>query len=213
MKIAVIGQTPLKQELASRKIPPGWEWVWVDFPQELDGRPDIRLCFDLDFVPDENRIEMLGRLLPAPVLINSMVHTLSGINRPFIRIAAWPGFLERSTHELAVTDKKTADSIAEIYKALDWQYRIVPDTPGMISARILSAIINEAYHTLQDQVSTKTEIDTAMKLGTNYPMGPFEWSKHIGLEKIDQLLTALSDTESRYTPSQALKYDLRSQKN
>ena len=41
-------------------------------------------------------------------------------------------------------------------------------------------IINEAFLALQEGVSTKEEINTAMKLGTNYPLGPFEWVEKIG---------------------------------
>ena len=49
-----------------------------------------------------------------------------------------------------------------------------PDIPGFISARVVSMIINEAYFALEEEVSSKEEIDTAMKLGTNYPYGPFD---------------------------------------
>ena len=53
-----------------------------------------------------------------------------------------------------------------------------------------------------------------MKLGTNYPLGPFEWGRRIGLGKVADLLTVLSRNNSRYTPSnsllkgvEVLKYD------
>lgn len=62
-------------------------------------------------------------------------------------------------------------------------------------------IINEAYFTLGENVSGKTEIDTAMKLGTNYPFGPFEWSEIIGKEKIYNLLTKLVTEDRRYDPA------------
>jgi 3-hydroxybutyryl-CoA dehydrogenase len=79
----------------------------------------------------------------------------------------------------------------------------------MISGRILATIINEAYYTLQEEVSTRPEIDTAMRLGTNYPLGPFEWCERIGPENIDELLTLLGQTESRYMPASALKMALK----
>ena len=65
-------------------------------------------------------------------------------------------------------------------------------------------IINEAYFALEDNVSSKAEIDTAMKLGTNYPYGPFEWASVIGTENILTLLQKLYLTDSRYKPSQLL---------
>ena len=66
-------------------------------------------------------------------------------------------------------------------------------------------IINEAFFALQENVSSKEEIDTAMKLGTNYPFGPFEWAERIGLKNIFELLTGLSKTQSRYEPAALLK--------
>jgi 3-hydroxybutyryl-CoA dehydrogenase len=209
MKIVVISRTSLKEELESKDIPTGWEWAWVDSVNDLDRHRQADLYIDLDFVPDAERIEKLGQLSPAPVIINSVVHTLREIGRPFIRINGWPGFLGRSVHELAVPDEKTGETIGRLYEAIGWQYRIIPDIPGMISARILAAMINEAYFTFQEQVSTKAEIDIAMKLGTNYPLGPFEWSARIGPEKIDQLLTALQIAEPCYEIAAELKKEAK----
>ena len=212
MKIAVITFARKAEEITSSKVFPaaaGLEWVRVETPGEAAQQQDVDLYLDLDFTMDRDRIEVLSRLLPAPVLIHAVVPTLKEIQRPFIRINAWPGFLERSLHELVTPDDATAQRIGEIYKKLEKQYRFVPDIPGMISARILATIINEAYYTLQEEVSTRPEIDTAMKLGTNYPLGPFEWCERIGPENIDELLTLLGKTESRYTPASALKMALK----
>jgi 3-hydroxybutyryl-CoA dehydrogenase len=183
----------------------GLEWVRVANPGEAERQQAVDLYLDLDFTMEQGRMAALSRLLPAPVLIHSVVTTLKEIQQPFIRINAWPGFLERSIHELVSPDEATAQMIGAIYKKLNKQYRFVPDIPGMISGRILATIINEAYYTLQEEVSTAPEIDTAMKLGTNYPRGPFEWCGKIGPGNIEELLTRLSKTESRYTPATALK--------
>jgi 3-hydroxybutyryl-CoA dehydrogenase len=74
----------------------------------------------------------------------------------------------------------------------------------MIAPRIIAMIVNEAYFGLEDNISTKNEIDIAMKLGTNYPYGPFEWSEKIGLHNIYQLLINLSKQDKRYTPANLL---------
>jgi 3-hydroxybutyryl-CoA dehydrogenase len=66
-------------------------------------------------------------------------------------------------------------------------------------------IINEAFFALGENVSTKEEIDLAMKSGTNYPYGPFEWSEKIGVENILNLLKKLSEKEERYFPAPTLK--------
>ena len=75
------------------------------------------------------------------------------------------------------------------------------DEPGFIAARIIAMIINEAYFAVDENVSSKTEIDTAMKLGTNYPYGPFEWAELIGTNNILALLQKLNSTDSRYQPA------------
>ena len=80
----------------------------------------------------------------------------------------------------------------------------VADITGFISLRVVASIINEAYFALEQQVSSKEEIDTAMKLGTNYPYGPFEWSEKIGLKNIYSLLRHLTVEQKRYEPAALL---------
>ena len=70
-------------------------------------------------------------------------------------------------------------------------------------------IVNEAYFTFEAQTSTKDEIDIAMRLGTNYPKGPFEWSREIGLKNIFDLLMHLSRSDKRYRPSGAIELELK----
>jgi 3-hydroxybutyryl-CoA dehydrogenase len=189
---------------------------------DLENHRDADLYMDLDFsvddagvgnepgagngagVVDESRIAALSALLPSPVIVDAVVPTLAQIGRPFIRINGWPGFLERDVHELAVPDEATAAQIITLYQKIGRSCRIVPDTPGMISARILASIINEAWFTWEDGVSSKAGIDTAMKLGTNYPIGPFEWSERIGLDRICHLLEVLSREDARYRPANGL---------
>ena len=77
---------------------------------------------------------------------------------------------------------------------------MVKDEPGLISAKVISAIVNEAFFALKEKVSTKDEIDIAMKLATNYPFGPFEWAEKIGYQKIYDLLSKLSETDLKYKP-------------
>jgi 3-hydroxybutyryl-CoA dehydrogenase len=62
----------------------------------------------------------------------------------------------------------------------------------------------QAFIALGEGVSTIEEINTAMKLGTAYPYGPFEWVEKIGVQNIVTLLHKLSKTQFRYTPSELL---------
>ena len=135
-----------------------------------------------------------------PVFINSMAATLAENNhsKNIIRINAWPGFIEKDLWELA---GKISAEAEYILQKLNNRYIVVPDEPGFVSARIIAMIINEAYYAFDEKVSSKTDIDIAMKLGTNYPYGPFEWCDRIGVQEVCALLAKLSLTDNRFLPS------------
>jgi 3-hydroxybutyryl-CoA dehydrogenase len=208
MKIAVLANQLLKEEIEQKPVGEDAGFIWAASFDELIAVTGANAYFDLEFVNDNKRIEHLTKLLPKPVFINSVVRTLSQIKQPFIRINAWAGLLKRNICEVSGSDDGQRKSAENIFHQLKWDYQFVPDVPGMVSARIIAMIINEAYYTLQDEVSTKAEIDIAMKLGTNYPYGPFEWSEKIGLKNIYDLLIELSKTDSIYKVSEALEKEL-----
>lgn len=139
-----------------------------------------------------------------PVLVNAVSIISAEIPTNFVRFNGWGGFISKQTleiagNELAISQMKELLSIVEIKTVVS------ADEIGMIGPRVVSMIINEAYFALHDQVSTKDEIDTAMKLGTNYPFGPFEWCNLIGINKVANLLKKLAETNERYSIAPALK--------
>lgn len=203
MIVAVLADDVLKNELLAKGIGQEVELIWTDSMRALT-MTEADVYIDLLFELDNERTERLKRLLPKPVLVNAVSFTTKAIGENFIRINAWPTFLKRSLTEIALPVAEKEETIATMFKLLNWQYRIVPDVTGMITARILAMIINEAYYTWGSGVSSREEIDTAMRLGTNYPMGPFEWSAAIGLKKVYELLKELGRTDERYTIAPAL---------
>jgi len=205
MRVAVLAGDGIREELLAKLTGTGLQWIRMATINDLSQSGEIDAYFDLDFEMKAERLEILSRLLPRPVFINDVVHTLQEIEQPFIRINAWPTFLQREICELVMQTGASADKARNFLESICWQYQIVPDMPGMISARIIAMIINEAYYTAEEHVSTKEDIDIAMKLGTNYPYGPFEWSQKIGLKNILQLLGALRKTNERYTISEMLE--------
>lgn len=215
MKIAAVASEWSVKALESRKFDPDLEWIWVEEVSAFRRHRDVVLYADLDFIPDEGRIRELTLLKPVPVLIHSVEHTIAdidaiaGIETSFIRINGWPGMLERTPCELAVRQRDEEAVVTRLFESLGWPCCLVPDIPGMISGRILAAIINEAWFTLQDGVSTREEIDTAMRLGTNYPAGPFEWGERIGLDKLYSLLIKMSESDSRFCPPGVLIEELQ----
>jgi 3-hydroxybutyryl-CoA dehydrogenase len=83
----------------------------------------------------------------------------------------------------------------------------VGDAPGGMFPRILATLVNEAAFAHGAGVATAAEIDTAMRLGTNYPRGPFQWAEETGLELVAAILGALHDYygEERYRTAPLLR--------
>ncbi len=207
MTIAVLADDILRQELLSKPIPGETELIWADSLRALTAI-EADLYIDLLFELDMERTNRLKQLLPKPVMVNAVAFSTKAIGQPFIRINAWPTLLRRPVAELALPASMDETVVANIFKQLDWKYQLAPDIPGMITARVLAMIINEAFYTWGSEVSSREEIDTAMKLGTNYPMGPFEWSEQIGLNRVYTLLKELSRTDERYAIAPALEKEM-----
>lgn len=76
------------------------------------------------------------------------------------------------------------------------------DFPGFIVNRILMPMINEAVYTLYEGVGNVTSIDSAMRLGTNHPMGPLELADFIGLDTCLAIMNVLHDglADTKYRP-------------
>lgn len=119
----------------------------------------------------------------------------------------FPTMFNREMLEVALLNNEGESVLAEICAKLKIEYLIVDDRPGLVTPRVICMIINEAYYTVQDGTATRADIDLAMKLGTNYPYGPFEWCQKIGLKNVYRLLEAVYDDtkDERYKISALMK--------
>ncbi|MER5831981.1 3-hydroxyacyl-CoA dehydrogenase [Streptomyces sp. NPDC002130] len=104
------------------------------------------------------------------------------------------------------TSPQTLAEAIGLFQALGKQVSVVGDVPGMIVARTVARIIDLAHDAVAKGVATEEDIDTAMRLGVNYPLGPFEWSRRLGRSWAYALLDDLHlrDPSGRYAPSLAL---------
>jgi 3-hydroxybutyryl-CoA dehydrogenase len=165
MRLVVLTNEQLKEELLSTGINDSCKVDWINSSKELSSYDDADAVIDLLFEHNSYDSSHLTGFLKRPVFVNSMHKPAVEIGLPVIRINAWPGFLKRSVAEVCCgndTDKKEAEKIVGLLnRNTEW----VPDIKGFISARIVSMIINEAYFALEENVSTKEEIDIAMRLG------------------------------------------------
>jgi 3-hydroxybutyryl-CoA dehydrogenase len=174
------------------------QWIRANAPACFLDHPDADAFFILQPTAVINY-----NTTKKPVFINSVTDTLQELNagKNVRRINGWYTFLNRSLWEVAgIMDSETIDILESINK----KAIAVADEPGLVAARIIAMLVNEAYFTLEDDVSSKKEIDIAMQAGTNYPYGLFDWAEKIGLRNIYTLLQKLSDTDKRCQPSQLL---------
>jgi 3-hydroxybutyryl-CoA dehydrogenase len=106
-----------------------------------------------------------------------------------------------------ITDVKIVQNAESFLNSAGINFAKVPDRVGLVFPRIISMIINEAAQAYSEQVASKEDIDTAMKLGTNYPFGPLEWADKLGIGLVYEILSALQRDfgEDRYRPHPVLK--------
>ncbi|MFI7339177.1 3-hydroxyacyl-CoA dehydrogenase [Streptomyces sp. NPDC050085] len=101
---------------------------------------------------------------------------------------------------------RTLSEAVGLFQALGKKVSVIGDVPGMIVARTVARLIDLAYDALTRGVATQEDIDTAMRLGVNYPLGPLEWSRKLGRSWACGLLEELHerDPSGRFAPSFAL---------
>lgn len=156
----------------------------------------------IDLVQKRKNVEKLDRALPKTSIILSSSVTVtvteqaSWLRHPqrLVGISAFPTLLGHQLIEFAPSPRTTQESLLQaqdFFIQLGKQISVVQDRIGMVLPRVLCMIINEAYFALQENIASPQDVDTAMKLGTNYPSGPIEWGEKIGLRHVVAVLTAL----------------------
>lgn len=92
------------------------------------------------------------------------------------------------------TADETVAVVEEVSKKMGKETVVVNEFPGFVTSRISAMVGNEAFYMLQEGVGTAEEIDKAIKLGLNYPMGPFELIDLVGLDARLNNLNYLHET-------------------
>lgn len=100
------------------------------------------------------------------------------------------------------TDDETYHLLKDVVDRLGKTSATAEDFPAFIVNRILMPMINEAVYTLYEGVGSVGSIDSAMKLGTNHPMGPFELADFIGLDTCLAIMNVLHEglADTKYRP-------------
>jgi 3-hydroxybutyryl-CoA dehydrogenase len=80
------------------------------------------------------------------------------------------------------TDDDTLAAAVEVGKRMRKEVVVIRESPGFITSRINAMIGNEAFYMLEEGIASAEDIDKALKLGLNHPMGPFELVDLVGLD-------------------------------
>lgn len=201
MNIAVIGSKEEFDQIRQSQEGLG-EAIHIEDLQELK---DGNIVFDFTILNNLDRISKYGGISNAIIFLNTVLSTLDEVvgdaktaQCHFAGFNGLPTFF-KSNLEISVR-REDKHVFYDCLNNLNLQYSEVIDRVGMVSSRVVAMIINEAFYTVEEGTASKSDIDSAMKLGTNYPYGPFEWAGLIGLTNLFNLMTTLflNTGDSRY---------------
>lgn len=103
------------------------------------------------------------------------------------------------------TDDETIAAVSAVGGRIGKEVVVIKESPGFITSRINAMIGNEAFYMLQEGIASAADIDKALKLGLNHPMGPFELVDLVGLDTRLHILEYLHRTlGEKYRPAPLL---------
>lgn len=207
MEILIVG-TVANREEAQQKFGAGHTYHEVSGSEEvLKSMRKSEVVFDFTIAEDPSRMEVYNNRSSGPIFLNTSTISLANVTKRWMQsiegvfgFCGLPTFLNREILEVTLLKESHQSKLKEICGRLNTQYQVVADRVGLVTPRVICMIINEAYYTVEDGTATREDIDLAMKLGTNYPFGPFEWCRRIGPGNVYRLLAAVhNDTnDERY---------------
>lgn len=233
-RIFVVGESPLVEEYAELCAANGYH-VFIKWNKAPNTLPSFSsktiqrtntipakasVAIELtngDRKQKQNNLQTIDRALPPTAPIVSSSVTISATEQTtwlqhkhrLVGVCALPSFTQHPLHEIAptvYTPKETVEVVQRFFQSLGKEIEVVQDRVGMVLPRIVCQLINEAAFAVQEEIASPQDIDTAMKLGTNYPYGPIEWGNKIGFQHVYQVLRALQADlqEDRYRVSPLL---------
>ena len=162
--------------------------------------PDLVL--GLTFLDPVRKSEYLSKFeSEVPIISNTLTMSATtaqhaaGKDTQIIGMPILPNYFARQKtieYSLPIGALEVPASLADFLTAIGKTGEKTGDAIAGVFPRTLAMIINEAAFAIQESVATAEDIDTAMKLGTNYPKGPLAWCDEIGAEAIVAILDALA---------------------
>lgn len=230
MKIVIAGELPFVTEIGELCLAAGHDadiYLVEDFLSALHSEEQMAELDRADVVVEahnesaETKQELLlslsravspGALLLASALNVSAAQAAAWSRGParVVGFGVVPPLAAGNMVELAAA-MQTADAAleraADFWQGLGLETAVVADGPGLVRARTVCCLINEAAGALMEGVASAADIDQAMTLGTNYPRGPLAWGDLMGLDTVLGVMEGLHREwgEDRYRPSPLLR--------
>lgn len=230
MKVAIAGEMPFVGEIGRICQTAGHDvvaYLVEDFPSAVQSGWQMPDAVSADIAIEvhnesahakEELIRALSAFVPQETLIltsampTSTTQAASWVPNPqrVVGFGLVPPILPNSLVELAPalqTDSAYLQKAIDFWQGINMEPVQVADGPGLVRARTVCCLINEAASALLEDVATPADIDLAMKLGTNYPHGPLAWADQIGLDAVLGTMVGLYEEwgEDRYRPSPLLR--------
>ena len=193
----------------------------IDTSARLDDLADQDFVIEAILENEEAKIELfkkLDQVCPAPVIFASNTSSIS-----ITKMGARTSRADRviGMHFMnpvpamklveiirgLATSQETFEQTRSLAERLGKNTMTAEDFPGFIVNRVLLPMINEAIYTMYEGVGGVSDIDIAMKLGTNQPMGPLELADLIGLDTCLAIMEVMHRTfgDDKYRPCPLLK--------
>ena len=230
MRILIAGEIPFIDEverLCRRAAHDVRVFLVEDFLSALEAEYDradfrnVEIAIELHNESTAVKSEILtlmGSFLPADsliltsVLATSATRAASWVAHPerVVGFAVLPPVPDEGIVELTSalqTDESALVQADLFWRGLGQETIVVADGPGLVRARTVCCLINEASSLLMEGVASADDIDKAMRLGMNYPIGPLAWADIIGLDAVLGVMTGLFEEwgDDRYRPTPLLR--------
>lgn len=233
--VYVAGDSTIVEEYIALCSSHGYAVIYdLDGKGELSSVPDSGLVRRSTRIPDNvsfaleltnidlemkrKNLEAIDKALPVTTAIASSSVTVSATEQSswinhksrLVGFCALRTLSKAGLVEVAPTVFSPAETIQVIqrfFKSVGKEIELVQDRVGMVFPRIICQVINEAAFALQAEIAMPQDIDLAMKLGADFPLGPIEWADQLGMQQVYAILSALHRDlgEDRYRVSPLLR--------
>jgi 3-hydroxybutyryl-CoA dehydrogenase len=185
--IVIAGELPVALELAELAAQGGWE---VATPEEADGEVPF-LAIDAGG-GEETPLQGAPRML----LCAESSLAAQELGGPAVGFSAVPPLAAGGLVELtrgAGTPDAAAQAAERFAATLGLHVAWVGDSPGLVLARIVAALVNEAAFAIAEGVAPAQDVDEGMVLGLNHPRGPLAWADAMGIEHVVRVMDGLAE--------------------